>query len=944
MSRKPSPAFLSIGLVVLLVAAWQRPAQAQVSFSKCELLVTQHQVWAQAEACNNTGHTVRILVFPFSDDNGPAGPGTDLGSLPTTQCATVGPQLVSFNVPNGKYKAFCVAVDASQPNQVDGQTGPKEWVVGPDLIVYTCSANKDGATVKYHAWVCNIGTDVAKNFRVGFYYTYPHAPPDGSYSDHFESIEELRPSPYAPNFWWNACKEVKHERHNTPNGEYISWVKVDSGNFVLEALENNNVCGPKYVHMANPDLVVRAFDAEVAKNKPYKITYHVKVCNEGAATARIFWIDVYYDRDINDPPEQGQPGEIHERIRNLAVGRCVERWYDRVPPEEKMYQSWVQADSDKFVTDPDRSNNLKGPLEIHVPGGVLPAGCLDNDKDGFGVGASCDGRPDCDDNNQAIHPGAAEICGDDLDNDCDGNIDNGCPGVDCNDLDGDGSPSGADCQQPDCDDADPERSPLLQETCGDGKDNDCDGIVDDCCPGSTCCDSDNDGYGVGTDCPGPQDCNDDNPQAGESSDEVCGDGKDNDCDGIVDDCCPGVLCCDSDNDGYGVGVGCEGPQDPDDNDPNIPAPVEICGNGLDDDGNGIPDDGCRETCTDNDGDGYCVGDGDCSQSHPGCVNKPKDCDDTNKDVHPGAQDSCDNVIDDNCDGTVNNGPADHLCPNPQCVESCAQANCVSKCAVPDEACLYTCGQKNTTCASACGTVDCVDHDNDGWGSGPDCSWSDCDDGDNSIYPGQEETCNGKDDNCNGTVDDHSADQPACPNPDCVKNCGSESCRQGCGTDEACLYECGTTDQTCVSQCPKVECEDKDGDGWGTGPDCAEQDPDDTDPSVHPGARDICGDGIDQDGDGVADDGCLLCVDLDHDGYGVGSHCLLRDCNDMDDSIHPHAPETCGDKDKNCDGKTVASDKCPSTCNTSSRLPALWWIALLMAGLWFMRRKRRSPNK
>jgi hypothetical protein len=62
----------------------------------------------------------------------------------------------------------------------------------------------------------------------------------------------------------------------------------------------------------------------------------------------------------------------------------------------------------------------------------------DNDGDGFGDIAvtqdSCTGAPegfvldssDCDDTNNTVYPGAAEICYDGLDNDCDGTIDNGC--------------------------------------------------------------------------------------------------------------------------------------------------------------------------------------------------------------------------------------------------------------------------------------------------------------------------------------------------------------------------------------------------------------------------------------------------------------------------------------------------------------------------------------
>ncbi len=46
--------------------------------------------------------------------------------------------------------------------------------------------------------------------------------------------------------------------------------------------------------------------------------------------------------------------------------------------------------------------------------------CTDNDSDGFCA------NDDCDDNDASINPGATEICGDNVDNDCDGAIDEGC--------------------------------------------------------------------------------------------------------------------------------------------------------------------------------------------------------------------------------------------------------------------------------------------------------------------------------------------------------------------------------------------------------------------------------------------------------------------------------------------------------------------------------------
>jgi hypothetical protein len=179
--------------------------------------------------------------------------------------------------------------------------------------------------------------------------------------------------------------------------------------------------------------------------------------------------------------------------------------------------------------------------------------CTDNDADGF---TTCQG--DCDDNNLNTNPAAVEVCNG-IDDNCDGQVDEGCAPETCNgvDDDGDGLTDAADpslvlvlCENQTgvCNGAQKSSnlcvggmwltcaasdyaigSPVYEitETTCDTQDNDCDGQVDE---GNVCCtDNDADGF---TTCQG--DCNDSNLNINPARPELCN-GVDDDCDGQVDE-------------------------------------------------------------------------------------------------------------------------------------------------------------------------------------------------------------------------------------------------------------------------------------------------------------------------------------------------------------------------------------------------------------------------
>ncbi|GMV39564.1 MAG: hypothetical protein AMXMBFR64_12800 [Myxococcales bacterium] len=436
-------------------------------------------------------------------------------------------------------------------------------------------------------------------------------------------------------------------------------------------------------------------------------------------------------------------------------------------------------------------DDCDGETDEQDAGGCKPY-YADTDADGYGAGdpaCLCKAAApftssvagDCDDAAKTVNPGVAETCNG-VDDDCDGQVDEvGAGGCQVWYIDGDGDNYGAAgtglclCgasathtvkQGGDCNDGDPTINGGAAELCN-GIDDDCDGSIDEDGAADPACiaffkDGDGDKYGTGSSkclCKADGqwsaitdgDCNDADPAVNPGAPELCGNLKDDDCDGLTDE--EGATGCqswlkDADQDGYGVTADSKclcAPTAPysvkvggdcDDGDPAVkPSAKESC-NAVDDDCDGTVDNegatGCDKYYVDGDGDGYganlppkclCLPAGDYQAVLPG------DCNDGDSGVYPAHPELCDGK-DNNCNGSIDEGVT---------------------------------------------TTWYLDQDGDGFGAsstqkeactkpvGYADKGGDCVDFNPAINPGAKEICNDLDDNCNGAIDEVNPADPNDPN-------------------------------------------------------------------------------------------------------------------------------------------------------------------------------------
>ena len=454
----------------------------------------------------------------------------------------------------------------------------------------------------------------------------------------------------------------------------------------------------------------------------------------------------------------------------------------------------------------------------------------------------------------------------------------GCllPEIDSSDWDGDGTPDVGDCDPND---------PTLNQADVDGDGNTtCFGDCDDEDP--TVEGLDRDGDGAST-CGG--DCDDTNVEIAPGLEEAC-DGDDTNCDGVL-------------------------PEDE-----------------VDEDNDGAP------LCADCDDDDSSVQGIDADGDHFDPCDEPVDCDETDPEVHPGADDDWGDGDDQNCDGIDGeDGDGDGYAANASV--GSGDYDCADDNPAIHEGADEVCDGRDSDCSGGI-PADEVDLDSDGWipcvdyvEQGAELNGGgDCEDGIEQVHPSAEEVaCDGFDTDCDGSIEDAELDGdgdqylPCTPFSDLEQGfLGGDDCDdeeaavhpdadEGCdGLDTDCSGDGVSYDELDADNDLHVPCSGWSGDASLSGGDC-----DDSQPGINPGAVEHACDGVNTDCAGVMDpdemdddgDGYLPCLGYTENGGGFTAG---GDCDDAQPDVNPgEAEHICDGVDTDCDGAPLESDEADS---------------------------------
>jgi hypothetical protein len=451
------------------------------------------------------------------------------------------------------------------------------------------------------------------------------------------------------------------------------------------------------------------------------------------------------------------------------------------------------AENCKFGVTPETPAGVAGKCFDHGMGCKRCVPMCDVDGDGYCVGETTGGEPggDCAAEDASRSPGAREVCGNGMDDDCDAHVDEGCKPCSAHATCTSASEA---CVNGVCDVCE---GGCSASECFFGADEEmmlpgimgkCENFGNGCNVCVPMCDGDGDGY---CDEPNPGnaqpdgDCDDTNPFVAPGKKEICGNGVDDDCNGSIDDLCTDC----SDDDGCGrdrlvckngacaaCSQGCT---------PGAACNIEVDGNPI---AGKCALYGRNDSCSrcvpmcDDDADGTCEGDP--AGGEPG-----GDCARNNPDVHPNAIEICGNDEDDNCNSLTDEGctrctthaqcTAPAACVDGTC-QGCEAACVVADCRFGEMEGVPGSGVQGRCAAYATGCQRCVpmcDMDGDGQCTGAEPPneqpGGDCDDTKADVYAGAPEICGNRiDDNCDGRKDEDCA----------VTTCSTSA---ACGASESC---------------------------------------------------------------------------------------------------------------------------------------------------------------